>query len=545
MPMTPAPFPALVAPKQSFETLAAWATANLSQAIAIESQSRDESPTIPSTPGQREVSAWLRAVFTDLDPDVECTEDACANLLVHLPRNTSDMAPKLALMVHLDTAEGTEAVPRLEVTRAWDGTEVRYPSNARLHVSAERYPATREFVGDDVLHGPGRAPVGFDDKVGLAEVVTLAQVLATNPDIPHGDVFLVFRPDEEIGRMAAVEGLADSLSALGVNYGYTIDGLAPFEIETENFNASRARITFRRHTATVPGVALRADVRIHGVKTHGATAKDEGHLNALTVLARAWPATAPSETSGLRLVAAASDPNAEVHATASLVGYGPTAEHAGAQLTAGLEALAAVLAPHAWRGAALELVGEQTPVDTRQDLDVTPELVVRHVQRFLMSEGERPKLPEDSGGYQGYSNPHFVRQSDEETTLDYRIRDFSEPALHAREAEIRRLAKHDPERPAVEVRQQYVNMGPALAPFPELVTWATRALEPLGVQPKHIPMRGGTGVDPFLTRGIPVANLGTGYFAPESEKELTSRQSLARHVLWLTYLVQVVAHRRD
>ena len=41
--------------------------------------------------------------------------------------------------------------------------------------------------------------------------------------------------------------------------------------------------------------------------------------------------------------------------------------------------------------------------------------------------------------------------------------------------------------------------------------------------------------------GAIIAAIATGYFAPESEKELTSRQNIARHALWLTHLVQVVA----
>jgi len=91
-----------------------------------------------------------------------------------------------------------------------------------------------------------------------------------------------------------------------------------------------------------------------------------------------------------------------------------------------------------------------------------------------------------------------------------------------------------------EWAEQYVNMGPALAKHPELVTWARAALAAAGFVGREQPIRGGTGVDPFLARGIPVANLGTGYFAPESEKELTSRQNLARHARWLACLVQVV-----
>ena len=56
-----------------------------------------------------------------------------------------------------------------------------------------------------------------------------------------------------------------------------------------------------------------------------------------------------------------------------------------------------------------------------------------------------------------------------------------------------------------------------------------------------LPIRGGTGVDPFLDAGVAVANLGTGYFAPESEKELTSMEMLADHAKWLVALVQQVS----
>ena len=82
-------------------------------------------------------------------------------------------------------------------------------------------------------------------------------------------------------------------------------------------------------------------------------------------------------------------------------------------------------------------------------------------------------------------------------------------------------------------------MGPRLAERPELVRWATDAALELGLQAPKLPIRGGTGVDPFLDAGIAVANLGTGYFAPESEKELTSLQMLAAHARWLVGLVQV------
>ena len=124
--------------------------------------------------------------------------------------------------------------------------------------------------------------------------------------------------------------------------------------------------------------------------------------------------------------------------------------------------------------------------------------------------------------------------------VDVRLRDFDPAQLERRAEHVRKLAGT---RPCV-VAHQYVNMGPRLTDRPELVTWAHEAAAAAGVEGPVLPIRGGTGVDPFLDRGTAIANLGTGYFAPESEKEFTSRQLMAGHARWLFHLVQIAAQTR-
>ena len=518
-------------PRVDLETLASWGTENLTRVVAIDSQSDERSQTIPSTEGQRRLSDALRAFFAELG--LEGEQDAYANLIVRIPATPGATGPALALMVHMDTSEGTEAIPALEVVPRWDGSRIAYPANGRLTVSAERYPATRDFVGHDVLHGPGRGPLGLDDKLGMSELMTLAQVLVREPAIPHGDVLLVFRPDEEIGRMAAVEGLSVELARRGVRYGYTVDGIGAFEVNAENFNAARAKVSFAgRPLAPTGTLGREVTLRIEGCKTHGATAKAEGYLNATVVLARAGIV-------GPVPVDFRSDSTAEVNADVTWLLSGDTEaalDRAEADLVARIEA---VLAPHAWKGAAVTVTGRAAPTGTRTDAAVR---LVEHLSHFLHgAAGSRPSplLSEDSEGFQGYSNPYFVERDGDGLCLHYRLRDFDPERLRAREAHIREVASLT-DLPVV-VAQQYINMGPAMARHPELVTWAETALAALGETARRTPIRGGTGVDPFLAKGIPVANLGTGYFAPESEKELTSRQMLAKTALWLVHLVQVVA----
>jgi di/tripeptidase len=432
-------------------------------------------------------------------------------------------------MVHMDTAEGTEAVPQLLSVPAWDGSRIEYPRGPHLNVSAEGYEATRYFLGQDVLHGPGAAPVGLDDKLGMCELMTLARVLAENPAIPHGEVLLVFRPDEEIGRMEAVESLADTLHARGVTRGYTVDGITPFEVNVANFNASAGHVSVLGSPVDFEGDLL--SLRLYGVKSHGATAKAEGYLNATTVFAQVMAEL--GDRGDLLPIGFESDPLAETNAR---IDFCVASAEAREDLLASFKRH---LEPHVWRGAQLETI---RPVDNGYVETDGLQTVARLLNTFLSIEGPTPVLSEDSEGYEGYSNPHFIRREDGAWTLSFRLRDFDPAGLAAREDHVRRAATAVglPEAD-VTITRQYINMGPALEAYPELVEWPLKALVPLGKEARQDPIRGGTGVDPFLQRGIPVANLGTGYFAPESEKELTSRQSIASHSLWLVYLVQTVA----
>ena len=546
------------APTTTLDTAATWGKEHLAQVVAIDSASDESSDAIPSSEGQRRLSAHLRGFFEGLGFAAE--QDAAANLLVRIPGNVAG-APALALMVHMDTARGTQAVPSLVEVPRWDGSRVRYPSTDRLNVDSDTYPHLAAFVGDDLLHGPGDFPIGLDDKVGMAELMTLARLLHAEPSLPHGELLLVFRPDEEIGRMEAVEGLASELATRGVRYGYTVDGLAPFEINVENFYAGRARVRLVGQPLPVLPGAVRITLEVRGVNTHGATAKAEGYRNATVILARAAPRLPP----GAAPLDLRTDPLLECNAEVDLLLPNPGAE------AAAVAAFEHEVQPLRRRGGDLRVAGPGAPpapppppagggggppgapprgrggaggggarrgAPPAEPTDVAVRLA-KHLARFLDAPPVSPLLAEDSDGAQGYSSPHRVLADGAARLLDYRLRDFTLEGLAARRAHVERVAAEG--GLACSYEDQYVNMGPALAKHPELVRWAEAALAPLGKPPLVQPIRGGTGVDPFLARGIPVANLGTGYFAPESEKELTTRQNVARHALWLAHLVQVVA----
>lgn len=515
--------------------LARDATHNLEAVIAIDSQSDERSETIPSTEGQRVLAGWLGEFFGALG--LASTIDDDGNLMVTVPASAGcEAAPRLALMVHVDTARGTLAVPHLERVPAWDGSELTYPDNPRLHVSVADYPELACFAGEDVLHGPGAAPVGLDDKLGMSQLMTLAQQLVANEALPHGELRLVFRPDEEIGRMEAVEGLAGALAAAGVTHGYTVDGIEPFEVNVENFNAARTDVVAAGQVLLLEG-EHRAEVvyRVEGVKSHGATAKAEGYRNAIRLVAEAL-GTLPSPS--IAAVDFATDPLAETSADVTFGVAGADAVALDRNLQSLDAALSATIGRHERRGAFVTRAsGPAPPAGPWFD---SVSRLLEHLGTFVETRGDvAPLWSEESAGFEGYSNPHEIERQGDTWRLAYRLRDFDPAALAARAAHVEAAAvAHGL---PVTTKNQYKNMGPDLAGHPELLEWALTAAAQVDVQANRRPIRGGTGVDPFLVRGIPVANVGTGYFAPESEKELTTAQHLGRHVAWLIALVGEVA----
>ena len=502
-------------PTQSAEEISAKARGHLEAVLAIESSSDEESETIPSTVGQANLAQWLQEFFEGQGAQVE--RDEFANMIASLPgRGTGVSADPLALMVHLDTAKGTLPIDRLKLHPNWDGGPLQWDDKSLLQVDIQTFPSLDFFLGQDLLHGPGIAPFGLDDKLGLTHLMTLAWLLHTNEQIDHPPLFLIGRPDEEIGRDEALHGLAALLQKRGVQRGYTVDGIAPFEVNLENFNAAGASLLFESQPYTPEKHLLALDIR--GINTHGATAKAEGHRSALRFVSQLV------EVTEVRVVHFETDPLRECDGSCVVETDHPE------RITAALDR---IIQPHRCRGASWKASSLPSPWSANQAADD----MIRFVAHFLASDPGFTILAEESEGHDGYSQPYRSSLTSEGQQLDVRVRDFTTEGLNDRLEHISSTTESKTARVVLEA--QYTNMGPQLAHRPELVEWPRLAAESIGRAASIAPIRGGTGVDPFLDADICVGNLGTGYFAPESEKELTSLQMLNEHASWLVALVQV------
>ncbi len=504
----------------SFEQLplSEWSLSHLEAVVAIDSASDENSQSVPTTPGQTELADFLVGFFSDLGiGNVE--RDGFSNVIFSVSGRGcgADKAP-VALMIHLDTARGTHAIQSLQVTRGWDGSALSFANNPDIQVSTQVYPTLAAYQGHDIVHGPGDAPFGLDDKLGLTHAMTLFKVLAAQPELEHPPLIFVGRPDEEVGREEALHAVAELLAQRGVELGYTLDGLDPYEVNVENFDAAGAWVRFVGSGLIPKGQGF--TLRLGGVNTHGATAKAEGHRSAVRFAAEIR-ALCLARGIQARFVAFESDAERDCDATCLLVvqsGHGDAL----------WEAVREVVRPHMPRGASMELaMGGDSPAEHGVDQ------ALGWVHKFYGSTPGFVLAAEDSEGRQGYSAAYRLLPDKGGVRLDLRIRDFSD---RGRKARVAHVEKHAGELPW-DWRLQYDNMGPALADRPELTQSALAASEKAGVKSQVQPIRGGTGVDPFLDKGLRIANLGTGYFAPESEKELTSLQYMAGHVRWLVALM--------
>lgn len=66
-------------------------------------------------------------------------------------------------------------------------------------MKVEDYPELLNYKGQDLITTDGTTLLGADDKVGVAEIMALADYLLSHPEIPHGKIRIGFTPDEEVG----------------------------------------------------------------------------------------------------------------------------------------------------------------------------------------------------------------------------------------------------------------------------------------------------------------------------------------------------------
>lgn len=230
--------------------------------VQIDTQSDPNSKTFPSTEKQKDLSRVL--VKELLAMGIEDAEmDEYGYVYATIPSNTDKMVPTICFCSHVDTApdcSGTNVKPILH--KNYQGGNITLPDDPTQVITPEAYPHLKKQIGNTIITTSGTTLLGSDDKSGVAEIMDAANYLMTHPEIKHGNIRILFTPDEEVGR--GVDKL--DMEKLGATYGYTLDGGVPGSLQDETFSADGVKIT------------------IHGVSVHTGYAKGKME-NAMKIAA--------------------------------------------------------------------------------------------------------------------------------------------------------------------------------------------------------------------------------------------------------------------
>ncbi|EOW9529953.1 peptidase T [Bacillus cytotoxicus] len=218
--------------------------------VKIDTQSNEESHTVPSTPGQIEFGNQLVEELKQIGL-TEVTMDENGYVMATLPANTDKDVPVIGFLAHLDTAtDFTGKNVKPQIHENFDGKAITLNEELNVVLTPEQFPELPSYKGHTLITTDGTTLLGADDKAGLTEIMTAMNYLIHNPQIKHGKIRVAFTPDEEIGRGPS----HFDVKAFGASFAYTMDGGPLGGLEYESFNAASAKLTFKGNN-THPGTA--------------------------------------------------------------------------------------------------------------------------------------------------------------------------------------------------------------------------------------------------------------------------------------------------
>lgn len=213
--------------------------------------SDEECRQIPSSERQFELGKVLEQELRDLGLEKVTLTDHCYVYgLLPATKGYADK-PAVGFISHMDTApdfSGKDVKP--QIIPDYDGNDVLLKGSG-TYLKVSDFPTLKTLKGRTLITTDGTTLLGADDKAGVSEIMTAVEQIITEK-IPHGDIWIGFTPDEEVGSGADLFDL-DYFKA---RFAYTVDGDYEGEVAYENFNAASASF------------------EIKGVNVHPGEAKD-------------------------------------------------------------------------------------------------------------------------------------------------------------------------------------------------------------------------------------------------------------------------------
>ncbi len=219
--------------------------------VKIDTQSDPNSKTIPSTEKQKNLGKLLVKELKAMGI-TDAKLDKYGYVYGTIPATTKKQVPVICFCSHMDTSPDSsgENVKPI-VHKNYKGQDLVLPDDPTQIIRLKDHPHLADQMGNDVITASGTTLLGADNKAGLAEIMDAANYLVSHLNEKHGEIKILFTPDEEIGR--GVDKV--NIKKLGAKFAYTVDGEKAGSLEDETFSADGVLIT------------------IHGVSAHPGYAK--------------------------------------------------------------------------------------------------------------------------------------------------------------------------------------------------------------------------------------------------------------------------------
>ncbi len=225
--------------------------------VKIDTQSAEDQPAPPSTKKQLDLARLLEIELNALGvQNVRLSEWGIVYGMV--PGNLADNSkvPTVGFIAHMDTSPAVSgANVNAIIHKNYQGGDIILPNDKSQVITIAQNPDLKNLIGDDIITADGTTLLGSDDKSGIAELMTMIDILNQNPQIKHGNIAIAFTPDEEVG------GGIDKfdIKGWGAQFAYTVDGEQLGDISNETWSARTATVTFRgksTHPGTAKGIMV-------------------------------------------------------------------------------------------------------------------------------------------------------------------------------------------------------------------------------------------------------------------------------------------------
>ena len=170
---------------------------------------------------------------------------------------------------------------------------------------------------------------------------------------------------------------------------------------------------------------------------------------------------------------------------------------------------------------------------------------LRFLGRFLDSL-PRSESPEATELREGFFHPTIVQGNAAEASTEILLREFDNGRLEDRGKRLQelvsRIAAEEPRlKTKVEIVRQYRNMANALKDHSRIREQLLQAVRDAGMEPKIMPIRGGTDGSGLTAMGLPTPNIFTGGKNAHGPREWISDRVMALAVCTMLNLVQRLA----